>query len=71
MFKQEIDETQFIDKVVHINRVAKVVVEDNSSERVIPSALLRTSVEHSVLVVILVSFRSSVRNECEILNSLI
>lgn len=25
MFKQEIDETQFIDKVVHINRVAKVV----------------------------------------------
>jgi small subunit ribosomal protein S5 len=25
LFKQEIDETQFIDKVVHINRVAKVV----------------------------------------------
>ena len=25
MFKPEIDETQFIDKVVHINRVAKVV----------------------------------------------
>lgn len=25
MFKQNIDETQFIDKVVHINRVAKVV----------------------------------------------
>lgn len=25
MFKQKIDETQFIDKVVHINRVAKVV----------------------------------------------
>ena len=25
MFKQDIDETQFIDKVVHINRVAKVV----------------------------------------------
>ncbi len=25
MFKQDIEETQFIDKVVHINRVAKVV----------------------------------------------